>query len=137
MSVMIDELVECLRRSKVCVEAIPRAEKYRLWECWLDAFKAMFEEHVSKKEGAKARHAYRMENAREWLILSIDDSTYISFAHTSGPSFGLRCAGPLVPLDTFCGIEFVVAPDDLAWTMVHTHEDDGYGGPWYTRADWQ
>lgn len=47
-----------------------------------------------------------------------------------------ECRGPLVPLGAFRDVEFFVCPMDFAWTMIHTHEDYGFGGPYFIRAEW-
>ncbi len=33
-------------------------------------------------------------------------------------------------------IDFFVAPTDMSWTMVYTHEADVFDGPFFTRGDW-
>jgi len=50
-----------------------------------------------------------------------------------------RCAvlaanGPLVDLSTFYNLEFAITPESFEWTLVHTHEDWGCGGPYFVRA---
>ena len=47
-----------------------------------------------------------------------------------------ECHGPLIDLGLFCNAEFFVAPPDFTWTMVHTHENHGFGGPYFIRVDW-
>jgi hypothetical protein len=47
-----------------------------------------------------------------------------------------ECCGPLLPLGDYHDAEFFVCPPDLSWTMVHTHEDHGLGGPYFIRAEW-
>ncbi len=50
---------------------------------------------------------------------------------------GYECRGPgeLPDLSAFCSLEFFVSPVDLSWTMVHTHEDLDYGGPYFVRKE--
>lgn len=40
------------------------------------------------------------------------------------------------PLGLFHNIEFFISPLDLSWTMIHTHEDHGFGGPYFIRREW-
>lgn len=49
---------------------------------------------------------------------------------------GYECDGPVVPLGKACAVEFAVMPEDLSWTMLYTHEDHGYGGPYFVRREW-
>ena len=46
------------------------------------------------------------------------------------------CDGDLLPLGQFCGIDFFVSPPDMEWTMIHTHEDYGFGGPYFVKREW-
>lgn len=47
-----------------------------------------------------------------------------------------ECRGCLVPMGEFCNSEFFISPLDFDWTMVHTHEDHGFGGPYFIRRAW-
>lgn len=47
-----------------------------------------------------------------------------------------ECRGPLIALGAFCNAEFFICPRDLSWSMIHTHEDHAFGGPYFIRADW-
>ncbi len=47
-----------------------------------------------------------------------------------------ECRGPLVPLGNFNSVELFVSPADLDWTMVYTHEDHAFGGPYFIKAEW-
>ena len=49
---------------------------------------------------------------------------------------GYACNGEALPLGRFFVAEFFVSPPDFEWTMIHTHEDHGYGGPYFVRAEW-
>jgi hypothetical protein len=50
--------------------------------------------------------------------------------------WGYECRSGLVSLARFHTIEFFVSPDDFQWTMGHTHEDHGFGGPYFLDRDW-
>jgi hypothetical protein len=49
---------------------------------------------------------------------------------------GYACCGKLLALGTFHTAEFFVCPPDFAWSMVHTHEDHAFAGPYFIRAEW-
>ena len=44
--------------------------------------------------------------------------------------------GTLPDLLTFAETDFFVLPDDSSWTMIHTHEDETWGGPTFIRKAW-
>ena len=39
-------------------------------------------------------------------------------------------------LGTVCGAEFAIFSADMSWTMLHTHEDHVYDGPYFMRREW-
>jgi hypothetical protein len=92
------------------------------------------------KEGLKAQVMYGKEAAETFLIVPVLGSTIGPHATTHrGPGmWGYEChgSGVLPDLSRFCGLEFFISPPDLGWTMLHTHEDFGLGGPYFIRRDW-
>ena len=46
------------------------------------------------------------------------------------------CHGSPVPLGEFCDAEFFVSPIGFDWTLVHTHEDYAFDGPYFMRREW-
>jgi len=51
-------------------------------------------------------------------------------------AYNCHSDGKLPDLSSFHNIEFFIAPTDLSWTLIHTHEDGGLGGPYFVRQDW-
>lgn len=47
-----------------------------------------------------------------------------------------ECRGPLLLLHGLLDAEFFISPMDFDWTMVHTHEDYVWGGPYFVRRGW-
>ena len=47
-----------------------------------------------------------------------------------------ECQGQLIPLNEFHNAEFFIVPANLSWTMVHTHEDHAFGGPYFVKREW-
>ena len=40
-------------------------------------------------------------------------------------------AGPNIDLSSFHELEFAVFPQSYDWTLIHTHEDGAFGGPYF------
>lgn len=38
-------------------------------------------------------------------------------------------------LSEYHQLEFALFPDSYSWTLVHTHEDDAFGGPYFIRTE--
>jgi hypothetical protein len=91
------------------------------------------------KHGERARVAYAAASAPHFLVVPF-------LGRSAGPhDIGKRgprviayeCHGGVLPdLGGFAHLDFFVAPPDLAWTMIHTHEDFTLGGPYFLRREW-
>jgi len=112
-----------------------------LWKRWLLIYGRMFEPGTRRKQGNKARHELGQLTADGFLILAIPDVRVVPFAGNTRRGFAYECAfeepSPVLDLSQISGCDIVQCASDFAWTMVHTHEDDGWGGPFFSRSEWQ
>jgi hypothetical protein len=89
------------------------------------------------RHGAKAENEYRCQACDHYVIVPFSAGVPGLPVHVYRLAIAAyECRGPLVALGTFCDAEFFISPPDLAWSMIHTHEDDAFGGPYFIRADW-
>ena len=92
------------------------------------------------KRQAKAEEAYAKQRAIEFLIVPfLGDHAGPHGVGTPSPrTTALACVGDgaLPRLAAFSNLDFFVAPPDLSWTMIHTHEDYVLGGPYYIERAW-
>jgi hypothetical protein len=89
------------------------------------------------RTGAKAAYEFSLEPCARFLIVPFTANVRgfpISVYRRSMQAY--ECHGTLVPLGDFNDAEFFVCPLDFAWTMVYTHEDYAFGGPWFIRREW-
>jgi hypothetical protein len=150
------ESANCLGIAKVATVANETLERF-LTQCGLDWSVITWEQHVRLssewetsygnfhqwlhyKQGAKAQFEYSCQAAQVFLIVPfLGDVVGPHSIKKPGPrKSAYQCAGSgTVPdVSTFAEIDFFVAPDDWSWTMMHTHEDCGFGGPYFIRKDW-
>jgi hypothetical protein len=134
------ELEQFFEKSGVAWERLDRKRYAALWQKWIDAFGSLFDQDARKNTGAKAGYELSRISTDSFLVLSISDQRRVPYAGKSRGTFAYECClpetGPIPDLSSFYLLEFVVNPPDFAWTMVHTHEDDGFGGPFFARAEW-
>ncbi|HBE71640.1 MAG TPA: hypothetical protein DDW52_26150 [Planctomycetaceae bacterium] len=52
----------------------------------------------------------------------------------SRPCAVLAATGMPVDLSPFCNLEFALTTESYEWTLVHTHEDWAFGGPYFVWA---
>lgn len=96
---------------------------------------------LRQKQGTKAQFEYSQQSAQTFMIVpflcNISAPLSIRFRGPRKAAYECHGDGTLPDLSEFRDIEFFVIPDDLAWTMIHTHEDYGFGGPYFVHRDWQ
>lgn len=89
------------------------------------------------RTGSKAEYEYLQEICTDFLVITFSAAVPGLPLGTPAPvGLGYQCLGPLVSLAEFADIEFFVSPPDFSWSMIYTHEDDSYGGPYFIRAGW-
>jgi hypothetical protein len=104
---------------------------------WREIYGEAFVGRPRARQGFKAEHAYKQETCLHFLVIPFTSKITGLPAHALGTrQIAYECRGTLVPLGSFHNVEFFVSPVDFSWTMVHTHEDHGYGGPYFIRRDW-
>jgi hypothetical protein len=99
-----------------------------------------FRQWVRYKQGGKAQFEYSKQVAEQLLIVPfLGDIAGPHSIGKSGPrkaAYECECDGPPPDLSAFANTDFFIAPDDLSWTMIHTHEDYSLGGPYFVRKEW-
>jgi hypothetical protein len=137
----ITELERYLDERGIGRNRLDLAQYAALWQRWVAVFGSLFDQHAPKRTGDKARYELSRVTTDRFFVLSISDRQHIPYAgRTHGSFFAYECSLPCIQtvpdLSAFQELELVVTPHDFAWTMVHTHEDDGLGGPFFALAEW-
>ncbi len=89
------------------------------------------------RAGAKADYEYEQEPCSHYLIVPFSAPVAGLPVHPLGPRLSAHeCRGPLVAMGAFHDLEFFVTPPDFTWSMIYTHEDHAWGGPYFIRRDW-
>jgi hypothetical protein len=104
-----------------------------------ETFGPMFQGASSPAQGKRAEALYARERPARILVISQPDPRFTPHQRSSPFAFALSCAlqegmAP-PPLGEFSWLEPCAVADDFAWVMVHTHEDRGFGGPYFARAE--
>jgi hypothetical protein len=111
-----------------------RLEAEAAWR-WL--YGKAFRGRPRLRRGAKAEYEYQSQVCVHYLILPLPAGiSGLPMRRYGRATAAYECRGPLIALGTFCDAEFFINPPDLAWSMIHTHEDHGFGGPYFIRAEW-
>ena len=111
-----------------------RAEAERQWR---EVYGQAFGGRCRMRYGSRADYEYAQQAECRWLIVPLSARVEATPVSPYGPiPTGYACEGLPVPLGAACALEFAVAPTDLSWTMLYTHEDHEFGGPYFIRCEW-
>ena len=134
-----ESLERHLTRSGVAWSVIPWEEHVRLNNEW-DTVYGDFRRWLRYKQGAKAQFEYSPQNADAFMIVPCLGN--VAGPHSINKREARKAAcdchgdGTLPDLSAFAPMDFFIVPHDFTWTMLHTHEDHGLGGPYFVREDW-
>jgi hypothetical protein len=92
------------------------------------------------KREARAQYEYSRREAELFLIVPfLGDHAGPHGVGKRSPrlvAYECRGNGTLPDLAPFSDLDFFIAPPDLDWTMLHTHEDYTLGGPYFIDKSW-
>jgi hypothetical protein len=89
------------------------------------------------RHGAKADYEYEQEPCGHFLIVPFSTEVAGLPIHPLGQRLSAyECRGPLIALGEFHDVELLVSPPDFSWSMIYTHEDHAWGGPYFIRREW-
>lgn len=90
--------------------------------------------------GTKAQFEYDRQEVETLLLVPFlrDVAGWHSIRRPGLPraAYELHPHGTPPNLSAFADTDFFVVPEDWDWTMIHTHEDYGFGGPYFIRREW-
>ena len=126
-----------LHQSGVEWDRLDETARLAAEEAWRRIYGHAFGARPRFRHGAKADYDYQRASCTHYLIVPFSAGVAGLPLQVLGRRLdAYECRGPLVPLAAFGDVEFFVCPTDFAWTMIHTHEDHAFGGPYFIRAEW-
>jgi hypothetical protein len=126
-----------LEAAGVLCRPLTDSERAEAESQWRAVYGRAFRGCPRLRHGSRAEFEFAQQPAGRWLVVPIGAKVPgTSVAPHGAVPTGYECEGPLVPLGAACDVEFAVAPADLAWTMLYTHEDYAIGGPYFVRREW-
>lgn len=132
-----EEFRAFLNESKIVWTLLDQASAFEAEREWRRIYGQAFSRPTRAREGAKAEHAFRQQDCDHFLVVPFTSGVAGLPVNSTGRSLAAyECRGALADLSVFHSEEFFITPLDFAWTMVHTHEDHGFGGPYFHRKEW-
>ena len=129
-------LSDLLESAGVLKRVLTEEERQEAEQQWREVYGDVFR-RGRVRQGSKADYEYSRQPPCRWLAVPLTSEVPgTSLAPAARTAIGCECEGPLVPLGAVHHVEFAVAPVDLSWTMLYTHEDHDLGGPYFIRREW-
>jgi len=134
-----EQLSSFLDEHGIAWKVLPQDQLAAITAGWRSVYGEVWAQGQRHRHGCRAQNEYARERAETFVIAPLPRHVGPPVA---GASSLLTCAyecvsaGELPDLSALAVLELFVAPHDLSWTMVHTHEDHALGGPYFVRRDW-
>jgi hypothetical protein len=133
-----ETLEQFLTQCGLAWSVIPWERHVSLSNEW-EALYGNFRRWLRCKQGIKAQVEYSQESAETFLFVPFLGN--VAGPHSinkPGPrkaAYECHGDGTLPDLSAFASTDFFIVPEEFSWAMMHTHEDYGFGGPYFLRRD--
>lgn len=135
-----DELQEYLTQQGISWKVIPWDRHAELEKRWQAIYTNALRLGSRHKHGHRAEFEYSQQEAADFLIVPFlgpfSGPLYMGKRYSHTTAYECHGMGKVPDLSSFRNLEFFIAPPDYAWTMIHSHEDHGCGGPYFVRKEW-
>jgi hypothetical protein len=136
---MSQKLRDYLTQSGIEWKALKPFDAHEVERTWRSIYGSAFAKRSRAKKGSKADYAYSMETCEHFLIVPFTSNVPGLMVSVGGGRQAMEayeCLGRQLLLGHFHMLEFFACPIDYLWTMVYTHEDHSWEGPYFIRQDW-
>jgi hypothetical protein len=135
-----ERLEQYLAQQGVTWELISGPRHTALEREWNALYGSVWKLGLRHRHGLRAEVEYSRRSATAFLIVPfLGPHVGPHSIWKPGPrTVAYECHGPgsLPDLSPFSNLDFFIAPTDLSWTMLRTHEDHDLGGPYFIDKDW-
>lgn len=115
----------------VTLTGLSRKESFAVMKRWTSVF-ARPSDKLREVRGRRAIERWLSTTGADRMLLYLSARiTAFPLSVQSRPCSAHRYAGPALDLSAFHDLEFAVFDPAYAWTLVHTHEDSAFGGPYF------
>lgn len=128
---MLDAFMSYLDDHGVSLEELPRKESFAITKRWTSVF-ADSSNELAEIHGPKAVTRWLAGGAEDLILLFLSSRiAAFPISQNSRPCSAFAYSGPAIDLSEYNELEFAVFPDSYNWTLIHTHEDGAFGGPFF------
>jgi hypothetical protein len=132
---LLEDFHRYLADHGVTLTELPRKESFAIMKRWTSVF-ARQSDSLRETHGLKAVDKWLATTDDELIVLFLSRRiTAFPISENQRPCTAHRYAGPVVDLSAYYELEFAVFPETYEWTLIHTHEDGAFGGPYFVRNE--
>ncbi len=131
---MLDDFRQFLADDGVTLTELSQKESFAITKQWTSSFAAQ-SKNLSEIHGRNAVEHW-LKTTDENLILLFLSARISAFpiSENSRPCTANRYEGRPIDLSAYNELEFAVFPESYEWTLIHTHEDGAFGGPYFLQS---
>ena len=132
---LLDDFISYLAQHGVSLTEFSRKESFAITKHWTSVF-ARQSNSLHETQGSKAIDKWLSTEADDLILLFLSERiTAFPISTNSRPCTAHIYTGPIIDLSAYNELEFAVFPESYDWTLIHTHEDGVFGGPYFIRND--
>ena len=110
---------------------LTRKESFAITKRWTSVFAAQ-SDNLRETQGLKAIDKWLKTTDDQLILLFLSAQiTAFPISENSRPCTAHRYVGRIIDLSDYNQLEFAVFPETYEWTLIHTHEDGAFGGPYF------
>jgi hypothetical protein len=131
-----EKLEDYLKQHGVAWAVIPASRHAALENDWHSSYGKVWDLGLRYKHGVRAQAEYAQQTTKAFVIIPfLGDSAgpHSIGKRTRTAAYECLASSDLPDLSEFANMDFFISPPDLSWTMLHTHEDQGFGGPYFVQ----
>lgn len=132
---LLDDFRHYLADHGVALTELPWSESFAITKRWTSVFAAQ-SDNLHETQGLKAIDKW-LKTTDDQLILLFLSARITAFpiSQNGRPCTAHRYTGRIIDLSVYNELEFAVFPETYEWTLIHTHEDGAFGGPYFIRNE--
>jgi hypothetical protein len=130
-----ENLLVYLADHGVTLTELSRRESFAITKRWTTVF-ARQSDQLHETRGLKAINKWLGTAEDELILLFLSSKiTFFPISVNNRPCTAYRYTGPIIDLSEYNEAEFAVFPETYEWTLIHSHEDYAFGGPYFICRD--
>lgn len=128
---LLEDFMSYLAENGVSLTELSRKESFAITKRWTSVF-AIESDRLYETCGSKAVASWLSAASDDLILLFLSERiSAFPISRNSRPCTAHRYSGPIVDLSNYNDLEFAVFPTSYDWTLIHTHEDGAFGGPFF------